>query len=57
MLSTRVPSLHKPYSAVFLALVKIALTSVDGSAGLYLEMTLSEKHTDCPHTCYSVEEP
>ena len=50
MLSTRMPSLHRPYFAAFLALVQVALSSVDGSASLYLEMPLSEKHTDCPHT-------
>ena len=41
MLSTHVPSLCKRNSAVFLALEKIALSSVDESAGLYLEITLS----------------
>ena len=57
MLSTCMPSLRRPYSALFLALVKIALSSADGSAGLYLEITLSEKHMDCPHTCCGMEEP
>ena len=42
LLNIHVPSLHKPNSAVFLALERIALSSVDGNPGLYLEVTLSE---------------